>query len=466
MAHRYQPAPVGSLARVRVWSNSGGTTPAVLTTLSGQPLRSNDPHTAQPVDGLLIADDHGGLPEFLSASNPVYVGATGSAVRLDPVGESDGSEVSALQVYGTPGDGKVPAWNVTTKRLEWATPSAASLPVDHVLALMNTVTGVGPLVATSTDGTAWASTYATIAALNSTRADVGNLACNADRSGDTVVIAIDGDTAHNTLLVSTDGGVTWVSSLTFPWPNAKSVYYDGSQWIVGVGDGVHSIVTSPDLTAWTTQTTPLDPMPVYALAGDGTALVAGGNAGIGSGGALMRSTNSGVTWTAVTSDFDTTGWVINLAAHAGKIVAVGMDGTNGILATSADHGATWTTRVTGTGTAGVLSGLTHDGTDWWMCGIADAGLYKSADAVTWTLGSSYLTDNTTGLQPWVLAWDGSALYVTLDGGPGLLRSTDGGVTWTEYFVPGTSLGSAGHPALIGGCAFANRHAPTRFPARA
>src|SRR4051794_35330044 len=58
------------------------------------------------------------------------------------------TQTPVVEVFGTPGDGKVPTWNATTQRFEWGSGSAASVPSPSA-------PDAGKVVTVKSDGTGY-----------------------------------------------------------------------------------------------------------------------------------------------------------------------------------------------------------------------------------------------------------------------------------------------------------------------
>lgn len=336
----------------------------------------------------------------------------------------------------------------------------------------------------SDDGLRWGGAVQAMQASNGFNGTLSNSIAIADCDGDTVVVATVVNTLGVTLLRSDDFGLTWRLVDTFPVTRASAVYFDGTQWVVGTWGRTHAIYTSPDLVTWTARTTPLDGATAFVswIVGDGTALVAGLSAAA-VGEVIMRSTDNGATWSAITSPLDhdvSAGSTYAAFATADLIVATGYTTTDGFagIITSDDHGATWTLQSTAhDADAGAFVGVTFDGTHWWACGFVsgESNLYRSTDATatTWVAHSDFGTITGAGagsFQPWCVTWDGSKLYVGIDGNAGIWITSDinaapGDAVWAEATIPG-AIDTADGSVQSGTCCVVSRHAPTRVPARA
>lgn len=276
--------------------------------------------------------------------------------------------------------------------------------------------------------------------------------------------------SSSTILTSTDGGATWIvnaASTNANWSAVDGVDA-GRLWRVG---GRGTLDTSTDGgTTWSAQTSGTSEVlwDVHALSRT-SALVVGTN------GTILRTNNAGATWTPVASG---TGQNLYSIAAAPDELTMFAAGANGTIIRSRDGGATWTTLASGmtspifsieawsrneviVGAAGGTPRLrtsTDGGATWTTRATPDMGvssmsvvpgtgrayvfnsneLWTTNDfGATWT--STFLTGASTigGVDT---ANDGQTVWVT-DSHSRMLRSLDGGVTWT--FISSTPKTHAG-----------------------
>lgn len=155
-----------------------------------------------------------------------------------------------------------------------------------------------------------------------------------------VLLGIGGST-NFFVAAGTQGTLLWATNAYFwhalePRPTAsdlKGVCYDGTQFIVCGGDG--TLLTSPDGTNWTRQSTPTTTFLMSVTT------FPGGYVAVGKDGVILTSTNA-VHWAAQTSG--TTNWLSEVRYRNGQLIAVGDQGT---ICTSTD-GRHWTPQTSGT----------------------------------------------------------------------------------------------------------------------
>lgn len=158
-----------------------------------------------------------------------------------------------------------------------------------------------------------------------------------------------------------------------------------------------------------------------------------------------RSTDSGLTWTtqAVTNAPNAVGGTGLLISTPGRIVfngtVYGCLTTSTQLATTTD-GITWTPAVTSipSGSNSLVWSGTH-----WVAGSTTAtpNAHRSTDGVSWTTALTRTASGTVGTGG--LATDGAGVLITGNpAGTGIFgRSTDHGATWSDQTAPFTFSGS-------------------------
>jgi photosystem II stability/assembly factor-like uncharacterized protein len=147
------------------------------------------------------------------------------------------------------------------------------------------------------------------------------------------------------------------------------------------------------------------------------------------GSQLFRTVDAGDTWTEVALP-QPTGWVRSVAATDGHVhVAVSsrtspsLDGSQGLLSSS-DDGSTWSRAP-----ANVLQVLAVD--DLVAVAVGDEILRTTDGGATWTAPKRPAPGNPSWFE--TITRDGRALWATSPGGA--LTSPDGGVTWVAADVP-------------------------------
>jgi photosystem II stability/assembly factor-like uncharacterized protein len=229
---------------------------------------------------------------------------------------------------------------------------------------------------------------------------------------------------------STDGGVTWTAR---PSPTIKqlmSVAHNGTSWLaVGASN---TTLWSPDGFTWTARAT---------CCGNIWNAVAGNGAGtwvrVGGGGKLATSTDNGVSWTARDSKVIVG---LNSVSWDGRVFIAA--GDNGQITRSVD-GTTWTNVTPAPGFGIGIWEVRGNGSTWIAVG-PPAVTPNTANVLRSTDGGSTWTRVTTGL-----ATPGETLYsvgfdpastswmaVGLGGVAGAIwRSTDDGLTWSRVAPP-------------------------------
>lgn len=150
---------------------------------------------------------------------------------------------------------------------------------------------------------------------------------------------------------------------------------------------------------------------------------------------MMHSTDGGMTWSQLRNSKADEGTTLIAAAHrpGGPLFA----GGPGTLKRSADGGKTWQPI---TPTQGVdIRGLALDPTDGrrLYALVRGAGVVSTTDdGATWTAAGGALPPLAYGL--WAIAADPTVLVTTDRAAGGLLRSADGGATWSPLPASGTS----------------------------
>lgn len=353
--------------------------------------------------------------------------------------------------------------------------SGGSSALNYFAAYMRGGYASAPMGATAAlPGDDWSPTYGTYDCLDADSAQTANTTRNADFDGATIVVGMNTPHAETTLIASDDFGRTWQRLATFPDTSAQAVYFDGETWFIGTGDdgNTHLLYTSTDLETFTAHATDYDGSAgVRQIFGDGTAVLALLNQPALDEPCILRSTDGGTTWTAVSSPLDTfsaddptraaSGW-----ATADKIVVGGFaDGggspVSALVISSTDHGETWDQQdhpIAGD----VDSAVIWDGAYWWV------GLWRSPDAAadSWELapGQADLRNGADPESTWMATWDGTYLWFALDQLPMMFRTADHGETFQWVTLPeqATEFIANGD---VGVCSLVARKEPTRIPAR-
>ncbi|MFA5011774.1 MAG: T9SS type A sorting domain-containing protein [Ignavibacteria bacterium] len=145
------------------------------------------------------------------------------------------------------------------------------------------------------------------------------------------------------LLKSTNGGDNWTSWYTMPSTNTSGTYnnaacFSGNQvWWSPVGESKIKHTTDMGVS-WDDQTIPLANITAICFNSTSTGLAGGSSASPG----LLKTTNSGVNWTALTSPYPSSS--ISGIVGAASTYWASQQGTG--ISKSTDDGATWTTDYT------------------------------------------------------------------------------------------------------------------------
>lgn len=247
-------------------------------------------------------------------------------------------------------------------------------------------------------------------------------------AANSTIAVVCGTTAGAPALHTTTDGISFTSRThNLTGTGGSRVWWDGSQFIAcssGVTAGNNMLSTSPDGITWTARRTAAatnDRGFLYQAspncARNGTTILIplfynGANV-------IMRSTDSGATWTNVLSGMSGYG---NVAF--GNSIYVAAD--QNFLQTSADGGS-WTSRTAPWGT-GYPGDLYFDGTAF-ICPTTN-GIFRSTDGINWQ--ATYSGNCEYG----AIVPIGTALYINqrVNGTTDrrIIRSDDTGLNWFEY----------------------------------
>ena len=204
------------------------------------------------------------------------------------------------------------------------------------------------------------------------------------------------------------------------------------------------------IASWTSA--PLYGGTVFALAASPVtpSLVLAGTGGAG----VFRSTDGGASWTRSSSGLpsDTMVFALTFAPTAPDTVYAGTYASG--IYRSTDMGQTWV-KVTSSLDTGTFNYVAVDPQNaaTVFIGSAGGGVWRSTDgAVTWTLLTWPDIDNIAGEALAIAPSDPRIVYVV---GPSMLRSADGGTTWTEMAPVAEAASVSVDPAdadtiLVGG----------------
>ncbi|MCW2955911.1 MAG: hypothetical protein JWO69_780 [Thermoleophilia bacterium] len=310
-------------------------------------------------------------------------------------------------------------WRTTNSGATWAAVSPLALIADPRLLPNGSVVapygGATHLRRSNDAGATWSTITTNIPATNSVR----DIAITDDNE---LWLAGEGDLRART----TDGGTTW-QLLGTENPGLRAVVAWGAdRWVVAgdlgfaerTDDGGSNLV---DVPLGTTQ-----------HMRKGLGLAGGVGLLVGDAGTILRTTDHGATWSAVTSP-SAASWsqVVNDGSR------IWLAGNSGNIASSHDQGATWTLHAAVPGAPAIMSLAVADGVVW--VGSSAGGAWKSpTSAVSW---SALPTGTTAALAgAWAID-DQTAMFLVGYGLPAatayIRRTTDGGATWTTRPLPAT-----------------------------
>jgi hypothetical protein len=231
-------------------------------------------------------------------------------------------------------------------------------------------------------------------------------------------------TPSNNIQVSTDGGLSWTAKTT-TLTTSSIIAGAGNSSISCVASSVGLITTSPTGATWTASTSGVTS--IGAMVWDGTYFVAVGN------GPTTRSTTGTGTWS--TAGATTVTIVPRAAVWTGTAIIV--VGNTGGIKRSTDHGATWANPTTVASGTNTLYSIAHDPVTntTLIIGTLTDTVYRSTDhGVTWTAISIGVFTQ-SGINN--VVWTGSKFIITCTYGK-LLSSADG-LTWDKgasaVFIP-------------------------------
>lgn len=401
-------------------------------------------------DGLMITTENGGLTWTLRNSN---LGAFGQTTNF--VSETEGWAVGQNKAFHTTDGGQtwtpqsLPAgswiygsffldalrgWGVGSQEnivhtsdggQTWVTQRAPTRthPLDSVHfadALHGVAVGGGGTVLYTNDG-----------------GQTWSQPANDYRTASLKIFALDAShvwsaNANGEILYSTDGGLRWSKSNLFSQATNSDVtdvtFTSNLNGWATVGGGAPGFVfrTTDGGRIWENAgAQSSQSLNAIATAGDQTIVAVGGE---GSTGVILRSTNNGATWSAITPP--TTNKVFNdvhfVSASVGWIV-----GNSGVILRSTDGGATWATQTSGLSSQDGLNSVTFiDANNGWAAG--GRKVVRTTDGgATWTVedvGEGARIRAIQALSPTTL-WIGGYDFST--GKSLVAQSTDGGETWNQ-----------------------------------
>lgn len=251
--------------------------------------------------------------------------------------------------------------------------------------------------------------------------------------------------------ISTDR-LTWSPRDSTTTDGFYGLDYTGGLFMGGTGGG--KVMSSADGETWAGVSISTLQI-VYKIVNDDTNYILVGQNLSAEGRIAYSADNSG--WTLVSAPSN----IIfrSIAANTTRVVIVG---ASGAIATSDDHGLTWTARTSGT--VNSLIDVHWDTTRALFVAVGTSGIIlTSTDGISWSIRTSGTSGNFTRVSS-----NSSGLIAV---GSNLVRISTNGTTWTTVLATGTFLSVLGdtvdpaHYLISGGGGYiadATRTAPTQF----
>jgi photosystem II stability/assembly factor-like uncharacterized protein len=241
---------------------------------------------------------------------------------------------------------------------------------------------------------------------------------------------------------SNDGGSSWRSknyTLDAVYPYYSSILVDspnGNIWVGNGTDGATNLLYSSNGgNNWAVIPNAMN-SPVYSIefASSSTAYICGGNA-FASVGQMSKSTNSGLNWSAIPLSYPLSVYQLNsvdfLDENTGWVAGSSAPFTPPLIAKTTNGGVTWTEQTLETNPlAGVANIRMIDVNNGFLLSHT---LYSTTNGgMFWKKTTNSTVLSKTWLDLFVLNKDVIFLSGAVSGGAlGIIRSTDGGNTWTD-----------------------------------
>ena len=190
-------------------------------------------------------------------------------------------------------------------------------------------------------------------------------------------------------MTSDDDGVTWTArTSSFGSSQIGAVVWASSLSLFVAVGASGKIATSPDGITWTQRTSTFDSSgTIYAIAWDGTTLVAGGATAAAA--PEIETSTDGTTWTSRTPGGST--YPLSMAAGRNLFVS---GRTAGEIWTSSDSGVTWT-QVTETPSAENIRSIAFGKGRFVFASEDTTQVGYSENGTVWTLGTNFADEATT-----------------------------------------------------------------------
>lgn len=383
-------------------------------------------------------------------------GATWASVSTSDIGLTSAQDLifAAGNFWLVGGSGKV-AFSADGSAGSWTavTSGFGTTQINRIIRANGVfvIVGASGKLATSSNGSSW-----TLVTSQFGTSSISNIAYGNARlviSGASGKVAYSIDDGATWVLASSTGTTLTIDHLVFVgaqflYAIAAQIYKsaDGdvwaaasmpttsNSWLTGMGadavltgaDGSNSFATftTTDGETWTAYTNPFKAAPLRGFAADGTTQVLSSWLGL-----VARSADSGATWALVTNALGTGN--VNAAIQvAGKIIAVGAGGAIGV---STDNGATWQRLASGT-TQDCLSIAAGGGLV--VVGCAGATLIVSSDnGVTW---AAQVITEFAGGQVQAMVFSTDKFVATIGNGGNLIATSPDAVAWSTTAASGIS----------------------------
>lgn len=222
--------------------------------------------------------------------------------------------------------------------------------------------------------------------------------------------------AGNTLLTSTNGGSSW-TALSLPVGSARSLVYDGTQFVGGSFNG--AIITSSDAATWTLQQNALQVTRGFRDVVYGAGIFGA----VSQNAATVASSLDGISWESESNILGSNAALNGVTYGNGLFVAVGSNAIFTVVPPDGD----WVNRTpSGSFT---LNGVAYGGGAYVAVGNAGVA-YRSVDGIAWNTVSTGVA-NTVNLNSVTYGTSG---FVAVGGNGTVITSSDG-TAWSSQTSP-------------------------------
>ncbi len=243
--------------------------------------------------------------------------------------------------------------------------------------------------------------------------------------GTTDVVSLENGFGPDSIIRSTNGGITWVTVGSFGVVTAGFAGNGDTIW-VGIGDSI--VISADSGMSWSYVSGAVPTASILCLLYVGSKLFAGTEYN-----GVFRSTNNGITWTAQ-NDGITNVEIPSLCSFGESLFAG--TGDVGVFRTT-DSGTTWVSMDSGLHSNNTFQSLYANGS-LLIAGTDGTGVYRSIDSgKSWTQPFLQLF----GLAINTLAGSGGKFFAGTYGS-GVYVSADDGVTWTSLSTSNPALSTS------------------------